>query len=157
MYVEDLYQVALLDMYEHINNYDYNKGRFSTWATWRIRNLAPRWLDRQKEIYVPLRSRFARPEYSSEQIDYSDPVNDEQIGWLTPQVMVSVRGIITQLSDREQLVYRLLCRGFNNVEIGRKIKLTKERVRQVILTLMKRIKKSCQESKELSSLLYRVD
>lgn len=128
-YIDDLYHVVLMNCREHIHTFDPDRGAFSTWATWRVRNVSSRYLGTQGVIYTPIKPRYPVLERKELQdIGYEE---SDEVWWLTPEVISQVRELVSGMPEKWRQVYELRCEGLLLHEIGKKMGLTRQRVQQI--------------------------
>lgn len=136
---EELFSEGCLALIAAVNRFDPERGfQFSTFATACIRNRMFRWLKREKRRgkIVPLADETTIPDKSL--------AADESIG--AADERRRVKRAIGRLPDREQTLVTLRFGMQPNRpamsfrEIGRRVALSKERVRQIVGRSLQRLK-----------------
>ncbi len=145
----DLVSEGLIPLMRAIDLFDVGRGhRFSTYATWAVRNQMIRSLRKQRTL----------PELA---------ITDEQAGWqhvpdyrsvntgeiVSPvQRQEAIQRLLSTLSEREQRIVRARFgldgepSGQSLAQISAKLGLSKERIRQVVLTALEKLRRCAVET-----------
>ena len=132
-YDEDLQQVGMIGLCKAADAYDPEKGKFSTFATNLILNEIRREMRRTMTISKPgqvvsLNEKTGESDDDSCTLEDCVPGEDDVDYCYSNELM-------KQLTKEEKEILRLLERGYSQVEISAKLKLSKQR----IWTLRRRI------------------
>lgn len=140
---DELVSEGNLPLMRAVELFDVSKGfRFSTYATWAVRNHLRRYIsDRQK-----LKSRFV----SGEEFISSTPDDAEPSPQTGESRVLRLRGVVAKfferLSDRERAIVELRyglsdhAEPLTLSEIGRHLGISKERVRQLALSAVDKMR-----------------
>jgi RNA polymerase sigma factor (sigma-70 family) len=129
--VEDLHSAVITDLFENIELFDPKRGRFSTWATWRVRHVSDRFRLKERVMYVP-----KIPVGMVNGLVHDDfvEVKDDRAEKWQPSAEESKLLIdaMATLSDRERYVLALRSQGATLDQISKIIGVVRERVRQIL-------------------------
>ena len=141
--MSELIGEATVPLIRAVELFDVTLGnRFSTYATWAVRNHMLRWLKRRQSS--PARVGFHDPAWLERVPDVRTNPEDEVRR--TSQRVETVRQLLTSLTDRERMVITARFgldgqpRGQSLQDIADRVGLSKERVRQIALNALAKLR-----------------
>lgn len=131
---DDIAQVGRIALLKAIRTYEPKKGKLSTYATRCIRNAY------RNMLFL---ERAQKRQTHKLQVYYDEEIDDKGHTWWDTLEMsasvedevvrrVAMQEWLAQLDERERCIIEMKCQGYYLREIGARLGITHERVRQII-------------------------